>query len=299
MEEKFKDQIDTKYSKNCVTCGKIFYKKKCLSFKDWEGRKFCSWDCRQYNHKIEDTSKFHKRYDNIEFYTRCRRCNSIIEINTEYDFLRRKYCSKRCSKLENNPSKDSWDLERRNKLREKQEKLVADGKWENPIHKEGAIEKIKETKKLNPVHFSKERLELSSYLSAKRIVEGRNENLGCYKYGKRGYFWSNKNGKNIRYRSSFEKRAFELLEVEESVISYIHEPFYLKYLIGGVHRYYIPDILVEFINCKKLIEVKPITLTNTEEFKAKQNSAIEFCKENGIDYEVWAEVVLFPNRNKF
>ena len=299
MEEKYKDALDLQRFKNCITCGKIFYKKKCSSFKYWGESKFCSLGCRTYDLTNVDTTKFHKRYNNIEFYTRCRKCNSMIEIKTEYYFLRRKYCSKKCAKLDNNPGKDSWNQARREKLVEKQKKLVKEGKWENPIYKEGVIEKIKETKRINPIKFSKERLELSSYLSAKRIVEGKNENLGCYKYGKKGYFWSDKNAKNIRYRSTFEKRAFELLEIENTVLSYIYEPFYIKYKINEEYKYYIPDILVEYVDCKKLIEIKPITLTDTNEFRAKQEYATKFCVENGITYEIWTEVVLFPNRKKF
>ena len=298
--EEYKDQIYNNISKICVTCGKEFYRKKCLSDRDWSNRKFCSWGCRRYNTENIDTTKFHKRYNNIEYYTRCFNCGEVLDVHTEYEFNKRKFCSKSCSLKYKNPSNYVWDEERKLKKSIKQKKLVEEGRWINPIYCEGVIEKIKNTKRLNPIKFSEERLELSSRMAADRIVKGTNKNLGCYKYGKRGYFFSKKNNKKIFYRSQFEKRAFEMLEEDDSINWYKHEPFYLKYKLNNKTRYYIPDILaVCILDKNKLIEVKPIGMTTTEEFLAKEKSAKEYCKINNINYELWTEVVLFPNRNKY
>lgn len=298
--EEYKNQVDTRYSKQCITCGQVFYKKKCLSFKHWEERKFCSLNCRRCDLSSVDPTKFKVRYTNTDFYIRCYRCGEPIEIYTEYEFMKRKYCSKRCGKLDKNPNiKEKWTEEKRRKVSERQKRFIKEGIWINPIYKEGVIEKIKETKRTHPIKFSEERLELSSFLSAKRLVDGKNEKLGCFKYGKMGKFWSNKNNKEIFYRSSFEKRAFELLENDEEVISYEHEPFHLKYKIQNKTRYYVPDILICYKNNQKLVEIKPLAMTTTEIFFAKQESATQFCKENNMTFEVWTEVVLFPDRTKF
>lgn len=193
-----------------------------------------------------------------------------------------------------------WTKELRLKKATHQKRIMESGQWINPIYIDGVIEKIKRTKQANPIKFSEERLELSSKLAAERMISNKNSNVGCYKYGNMGYFFSKKNNKDLRFRSQFEKRAFEFLENDDSVIKYEHEPFHIKYIIDGKSRYYIPDILANYkLGKQKLIEVKPLAMTNTKEFLAKQEYAKDYCIAKNITYELWTEVLLFPNRKKY
>ena len=63
----------------------------------------------------------------------------------------------------------------------------------------------------------------------------------------------------------------------------------IKYLdTNGKLRYYIPDFL---INNKILEEIKPLVLVNSPTFNnnLKQSAAIEYCKENNLEYRIITE----------
>ena len=145
---KYKDEVDYTKSKICQTCGKVFYKKKCLSLKEWNSRKYCSWSCRR--------PKFDKKkksiYRNAEFYIKCFNCGKFFTVKRNNEFERRKFCSKSCAasfRAKTGEFKRLWTTERREKKREKQKRLFEEGKWKNPIYMPGVVEKIKNTKRKN------------------------------------------------------------------------------------------------------------------------------------------------------
>ena len=127
----------------------------------------------------------------------------------------------------------------------------------------------------------------------KRIKEGkriifRNKNFIS------GNFYSLKNKKTIHYRSSYELRAYELLEVDSKVKNYCVEPFAIEYKINETIKLYIPDILIYYKNGdKKLVEVKPSRRLNEQINQKKIIAAKEYCKDNDIKFSLWTEEKLF------
>jgi len=197
----------------------------------------------------------------------------------------------------NNPS-CSWTEDRRRYLSDKQKKKVEAGEWVNPVDDPEVRKKISRSQRLrfklkgvSPATKSK-----MSKISADRLLKGKNPNLGHWRYGKQGWFYSEKNGKEIHYRSQFEKRAYEILEEMDDVEQYTPEPFRIAYELDGVVRYYIPDILVVYKDgSKELIEIKPMEMLKYDEFLAKAKFAKEYCENNGIDkgYSIWTQEMLF------
>ena len=121
------------------------------------------------------------------------------------------------------------------------------------------------------------------------IIDGKLDK--SYKYGK---FFSKKNNKKLNYRSSYELKAYEILEKMEDVIYYVVEPFSIKYFYEGIIRRTIPDILVNFQNGKKeLIEVKPAYKFKIEKEKLKLQAMKQYAKDNNIKFSIWTEKELF------
>jgi hypothetical protein len=131
--------------------------------------------------------------------------------------------------------------------------------------------------------------------------KGRNKSQ-IYKVG---YFYSDKNKKNLWYRCSYELRAYKILETLSSVLSYIVEPLVIPYWFEGHWHNYLPDILITYIdNKKKLLEIKPkckleILPRYTSKYIdivkknwAKIAAAEIWAKETGIPYEVWTEYTI-------
>lgn len=298
----YKDEFDYSNHKICKTCGDIYYRRKCESFKHWEGRKFCSLFCRRPSNNKNLKNRIFIKSPTIPYVLICLNCNKEFTVKTNYARRTRKFCSKSCVTIYHQKNRNYWDNDtaRKEKLRKKQKELVENGEWNNPILIGDAAKRMKETKAKNPVVFTEDRLELASKIAAQRLVDGENENLGCYLYGKIGTFYSEKNNCNIKFRSSFERKAYELLEDDNNVLSYIVEPFRIKYIINKKVRYYVPDLLITYNNgVQKLVEIKPVDKLLTKDTLIKQKFSIEYCNSNNIEggYEIWTETVLFPNRN--
>lgn len=104
----------------------------------------------------------------------------------------------------------------------------------------------------------------------------------------KGFLKTSKAG-DVFYRSSWEKKVFLALDLEEKVLSFEVEPY--KYLIPlPSGKNYKPDILIEYSDGSTfLIEVKPAyqmgQTRNLEKFKA----AYFFCRENNLNWDVWNE----------
>ena len=94
----YKDEKDLNYSKICLTCGKVFYKHKCLSYKEWETRKFCCWSCRRPIATGKEIIR-HEKFDPTIHIKECLYCGKRLNIPDIYNFKKRKYCSKNCAKL--------------------------------------------------------------------------------------------------------------------------------------------------------------------------------------------------------
>jgi endogenous inhibitor of DNA gyrase (YacG/DUF329 family) len=108
--------------------------------------------------------------------------------------------------------------------------------------------------------------------------------------GKNGHHLSSKAGK-IFYRSSYELRAFQLLDDCEDVVTYRVEPFVIRYDdIEGVQRVYRPDILVTWTgSIQTLIEVKPTWKYDDPKFLSKSSAAIRYAREHDMTFAIWNE----------
>lgn len=125
-----------------------------------------------------------------------------------------------------------------------------------------------------------------------------------FMYSKRGSFYSLKNQKGIKYDSSYEKKAFELLEEDENVLTFDRCNFYIPYIFETKNRKYVPDIFVTYRNGEKgVIEVKPKYLVSEssevdkfkliktlyQENKEKIQAGKDYCTKNSFLYLLWTE----------
>lgn len=119
---------------------------------------------------------------------------------------------------------------------------------------------------------------------------------------KTGFFFSKKNNANIHFRSSYEEKAYSILEKAFSVKSYRAEPYPIPYFFKGVAHNYYPDIEVVFTDdSKMMVEIKPLNQCPMNENKygssnriqsvndAKWAAAQKHCAKRGITFIVWTE----------
>lgn len=100
----------------------------------------------------------------------------------------------------------------------------------------------------------------------------------------------------VFFRSSYEKKAFVILDRDQNVKSYQCESFIVEYTKpnDNIKSNYIVDILVEYIDgTKKLIEVKPETWLKDETVQCKLEAARLAAERAGLGFEIWTEMNLF------
>lgn len=138
----------------------------------------------------------------------------------------------------------------------------------------------------HPGHYNKSpehRQKISDSVS-KGILEGKGN--GYFKNSKRGTHLSPKAGK-VYYRSAYELKAFEMLDLDEKVKTYTHDSYRIPYRVSNGTRYYILDLTVFYVdNSVKYVEVKPKDFLEMEDVKAKILIAQEHL---GPLFEVWTE----------
>lgn len=133
-------------------------------------------------------------------------------------------------------------------------------------------------------HTDETKSKLSS-LAAARMTNGYNP----YKFFKNGIFFSNKNQKDIVFRSSWEHLVFEYLEKDSEVREYFSENLRIPYYMEG-NKNYIPDLIIKYKNNKTLlVEIKPKCQIFDEKNVLKFEAARKYCKENDYTFEVWTE----------
>jgi len=105
-----------------------------------------------------------------------------------------------------------------------------------------------------------------------------------------GEFYSSKTDTIIKYRSSYEKWFYYMLEHNNEITNYEVENISIPYYFEGKNHLYFPDVLVEFVNKKSfLIEIKPEGLKNHPLNIAKWKSAELWSKEKNIEFIVLSE----------
>lgn len=242
-------KLTTREIKQCLHCGSDF--EVVQSYK--EHGKYCSLDCFYRHH-------YGKESDTVVL--KCEGCGQ--EFERPFAGRKAKFCSKSCAisgerngmclhpELSPWKGKQAWN---HGKTAKDDPRLAAMG------------EKISE-------------------IIADKMVNGEWNHQPGYK-GE--HFFSKKNNKEFYLRSSYESKYARMLEQDDDVVSYEHEPFRIPYLLDGSMHNYVPDFFVTRTQGKKqLIEVKPSMFVggvNAVKFQA----ARQWCQLNGVDYCIVTE----------
>jgi len=119
-------------------------------------------------------------------------------------------------------------------------------------------------------------------------VERPAENVFTVAIG--GYHDSPKIGR-CYYRSSYEKKAFQILDKDANVVNYVIDPVVIVYENeDGMDRRYRPDLQVFYDDGSiDLIEVKPLWRMDDPLVIRKCEAAECYAAERGWDFYVWTE----------
>lgn len=117
---------------------------------------------------------------------------------------------------------------------------------------------------------------------------------------KEGTFDSTKmNGKQIHYRSGFERDVYQCLELLTEVVAYDAEKVEIPYWYAGERHIYRVDLQIAFTDTSiELWEVKPADQTSDPKNIAKWKAAKEYCLTRGWIFQVITEKELKKLQNK-
>lgn len=309
QKEKLKKESKWKFLKNCVVCNKEFLPtyppQKCCSHdcgvvvgaakqktaiklncfrcnkefnrtpSDIKEKNFCSWECVK------------EPLDRI-----CENCGKEYVARIGSRKVSR-FCSKSCSKSgkfhhyfgKSSPAKGMipWS---KGLTADTDTRIAELGKKISIILKKQFNSGERTMEGINNPNYGKtisdrtpEQLENYSKAAIKRITDNK---VSYNKNSKTGFYFSTKMNKEIKYRSSYEKRFISLLDKDISIKQFEYEPFSIQYNIG---KRYLPDFKIEYINGTiELIEVKPLFKLEDETVKLKAQAAMLFCQEKGWNY---------------
>ena len=166
----------------------------------------------------------------------------------------------------------------------------------NPYGKRGKFKRTKEmndkmSDSLKGRKWSKESSEKRSISMSNAIIAGKHQTKDCWKTG---WFFSKLNNKEFYYRSSYELKAYELLDDEDSqsiIKSWDTECLRIPYKYKNAIHNTVPDIFVEYKSGKKqIIECKPQwKLDKDEKTKAKIRATQKYCNKNNMVFSIWTE----------
>lgn len=106
-----------------------------------------------------------------------------------------------------------------------------------------------------------------------------------------GYFVSNKNQKEMHYRSGYECEVYECLEALPEIIKYDVEPFKVDYIFEGDRHEYNPDLSIFFNDGRvEIWEIKPANQTQLPKNQAKWAACQSYCEARGWSFMVMTEV---------
>jgi hypothetical protein len=101
-----------------------------------------------------------------------------------------------------------------------------------------------------------------------------------------GKFPSLKNKSTVWFESHLERDFIYLIEFDKSVTKYQEQPFKVKYFLDGKQCLYTPDFFVEIQNKRQVIEIKPQSKIENEEFIHFSNHMTDFFAKEGYEYLV-------------
>lgn len=217
----------------------------------------------------EHREKMNNRLKSIDF-----KKNILIKNNIILDYNNEEEIKKQYSIYTSNRNK--LPIHRINKIK----KFLKSKKYLNEIIYMNFFEKYNEIE-INEDNYLEIFTEMGSIISTISIRDS--ETMGNTKFFKRGIievkFCRNKT--LLKYRSSWELTTIEFLEKNE--ISYEYESFFILKKDGS---HYIPDFLIYLNNKTVLLEIKGFIRgkKGKEKEALKQEAAIEYCKENNLEY---------------
>ena len=115
-----------------------------------------------------------------------------------------------------------------------------------------------------------------------------------------GDFISQKmNGKEVHYRSGYERQIYECLEQLPDIVSYDTEKLRIPYYINGERHEYLPDLQIIFTDGHiEVWEIKPATQTSIPKIVAKRAAAIQYCSIRGWKFQTITEKGIGILKNK-
>ncbi|WP_068792297.1 TnsA endonuclease N-terminal domain-containing protein [Brevibacillus laterosporus] len=97
------------------------------------------------------------------------------------------------------------------------------------------------------------------------------------------------------WESSLERDYIKLLEFDQDIISYEHQPLVINYSNQGKAARYFPDFkIITKQHGTILIEVKPEKFINLEENRIKFAVGRMFCQKQGWEFQVKTELHIRP-----
>ena len=96
----------------------------------------------------------------------------------------------------------------------------------------------------------------------------------------------------VKYRSGWEVKYMQWLDKNEQVIAYQYESLIIPYISNqrtNKIRNYKPDLVVERLDKKIVVEIKPSTKVNNRINQKKFNAAKVWCQNHGFDFEIVTE----------
>lgn len=165
----------------------------------------------------------------------------------------------------------------------------------------------KQWKKRDPKGYYKQHKDIarSGGLASQKLQK---EKMGEEKYYKHflkkskmnnsGYFYSNKNKKDIYYQSSLELKHLQQMEKDSNIIKFDNGPriLYYDYLIYNKERVYLVDWKIWYKDeTIKLVETKPFEFVTigidgyqqTLSLIPKLEAVEEYCESNNMEFEFW------------
>ena len=101
------------------------------------------------------------------------------------------------------------------------------------------------------------------------------------------------------YRSSYELKAFQMIEEDENILKWESETIRIPYKFNGKLYNYVVDLQLKTKNGIYLIEIKPESKTRPSKYDYHNNeyhknmkkweAAKEYCKERNWIFRIWTE----------
>lgn len=223
-----------------------------------------------------------------------------------------KFCSYSCNTINNNKNR-KWTKEQKEKVSlsqkgkilsketkdkisksSKGKKLSQDHKLKLSISRKNDINnKIRNSGKNNPFYGKKHSEETKQKFKNRKITQETREKLSkimsqrlannTIQVNKGSYLSTKTNEKNY-YDSNYELKRMKFLDNNENVKYWTKRHKIILKLPNG--KRYIPDFIVEMTNGKKFLEEIKGWVRDKEEFEMKNNCAIQYCKENNIEFRI-------------